>query len=197
MNKTNVESPKSTVFNQRSSACWVAPNVPPLTVASWVVAHSSTKRYPFAHCLASSLPNQTLPPTCFPPSLPPLISITLACLLCPHSILSSRIRASFLTNFFFGLCDYSLTSIPHFLRLVLVTIPVFYSLLPWWNIHKDKPAVVKRFMTMSLTSVFTSAAARRDSFQCLWRKDTVISQVSAAGRVHGQAIKKVTAHPVQ
>lgn len=109
-------------------------------------------------------------------------------------------RLFFFTNFLFSLHNYSLTLILYFLRPVPVTItPVFYSLLrgQWWNIHKDKPAVVKRFMTMSLTSLFTSAGRRTDSFQCLWRKDTVISQVSAAGRVRAQAIKKVTAHPVQ
>lgn len=44
---------------------------------------------------------------------------------------------------------------------------------------------------------FHVSGARTDSFQCLCRKDTVISRVSAAGRVHAQAIKEVTAHPAQ
>lgn len=54
-------------------------------------------------------------------------------------------------------------------------------------------------MTMSLTSLFMPVKLEwnQTSFQSFGWKDTVISQVSRAGRGHTQAIKKVTAHPAQ
>lgn len=49
----------------------------------------------------------------------------------------------------------------------------------------------------NLTFHANEAWMESNSFQSLGWKDTVISQVSRAGRGHAQAIKKVTAHPAQ